>query len=354
MLEAALSHFGFTELPFSSDWRGEIFESKDFRDTRTAVDSAIERHSKLLVTAPIGAGKTEAADEAIRRAKERWDRTAEEPLLVVPLLARAKNQLTVSAVEDTLHDALGISGSSRREVRARRLHQALESRLASGGRVALVIDEAHDLTARVLRELKTLHELRSSTGRPLFAMILVAQDTIRSFMKIHALHLWQRIRVHELKGLRRDEIEPYLRLKLEEAGAPKTFSPDAIGAVKKSQATWLPLDLNQLCQQALHDAWRRGEKQVSAETVEIVLRPNLLFALMKQKGLSQNELAGVSGVPASTLSTFFTRPEEMSAQKREEVRSKLVAGLTKTAAREPDKSRMVIGTPVDGAKGKAA
>lgn len=354
MLEAALDHFGFRELPFSSDWRGEIFESKDFRDTRTAVESAIERHSKLLITAPIGSGKTEAAEEAIRRAKERWDRTAEEPLLVVPLLARAKNQLTVSAVEDTLHDALGITGSSRREVRARRLHQALEARLASGGRVALLIDEAHDLTARVLRELKTLHELRSSTGRPLFALILVAQDTIRSFMKIHALHLWQRIRVHELKGLRRDEIEPYIRLKLEESGAPKAFSPEAIGAVKKSQATWLPLDLNQVCQQAITDAWRRGEKQVSAETIEIVLRPNLLFTLMKQKGLSQNELASLAGISSSAASSFFKHPETMSRERREEIRAKLLAGLERAERKDPNRERSDGSQLVPGRKAAAA
>lgn len=350
MMESALSHFGFTDIPFSSDWRGDLFESRDFRDTARAVATAVERHGKLLVAAPIGAGKTDATEAALERARTAWDGRHDETCLVVPMIARCKQELTVSAVEAALHEALGLRGACRREVRARRLHAALQARFDRGGRTVLLIDEAHDLPARVMRELKTLHELRSPQGRPLFTLLLVAQNTICSEMRMYALHLWQRIRVITLSGLRRDEIEPYIRQKLAEAGAPKAFSPGAVEAVKKAQATWLPLDLNQLCQQAITGAWQRGEKQVSAESVEIVLRPNLLFTLMKQKGISQNQLAGVAGVPPATLSTFFRRPEELTAQRREEIRSKLVAGLAKASPRDPSK----ITTRVDEAADTAA
>ncbi len=147
-----------------------------------------------------------------------------------------------------------------------RLTRLLESK-ASGPRPIVVLDDAHEVPAELMTELRRLGNRQTSGGR-LLQLILIGQPSLESlFEESHGTQLEQRVaRWCRLRPLVVTEIEPYVRRKLgvdgtdTEAGLP--LSPAAmrmLGELSKGN----PGVLDELFDRAFQAAFERGARRIS-------------------------------------------------------------------------------------------
>jgi hypothetical protein len=149
------------------------------------------------------------------------------------------------------------------------------ARLAEEDRlVAVLIDDAHDLDKRTLREIVCLTELHSGNRR-LVQIVLAGRPELKR--KVAALHLGSVALQYELDPLKPQEVGRYIEHRLTRAGyaGKPVFTSEAIEAIARD-SNGIPGSINILCDNALLAAYV-ASKRVSAGTVHEVAR-ELQFA----------------------------------------------------------------------------
>ncbi len=132
---------------------------------------------------------------------------------------------------------------------------------AQGRNSVLIIDEAQNLSADVLEQLRLLTNLETSE-RKLLQIILIGQPELRELLAQPRLEqLAQRViaRYH-LDALGRDETEHYVRHRLEVAGLSRAlpFERRALERIHR-RSGGVPRRINLLCDRALLGAFGRSE-----------------------------------------------------------------------------------------------
>ncbi|WIT13767.1 AAA family ATPase [Paucibacter sediminis] len=140
---------------------------------------------------------------------------------------------------------------------------------AVGQNNVLIIDEAQNLSAEVLEQLRLLTNLETSE-RKLLQIILIGQPELRSMVAQPALEqLAQRViaRFH-LQALSAAETAQYVRHRLEVSGlaGPAPFDAAALRRVHQL-ARGVPRRINLLCDRALLGAYAQGQRQVKRATL---------------------------------------------------------------------------------------
>ena len=128
----------------------------------------------------------------------------------------------------------------------------LEREHASGRRVVLIIDEAQNLSAEALEELRLLSNVNNSQAL-LLQTILVGQPELRATLKERRMRqLAQRIAIdYHITALQASETHAYVRHRLAIAGGnPGLFTPEAHVLVH-AQSRGVPRIINQICDTAL-------------------------------------------------------------------------------------------------------
>jgi len=139
---------------------------------------------------------------------------------------------------------------------------------AAGERAVLVIDEAQNLGAAVLEQVRLLTNLETSS-RKLLQIILMGQPELRATLARPELRqLAQRItaRFH-LRPLSREETRAYVKHRLEIAGSGEDLFP--AGVIRRLQrlSRGVPRLINILCDRALLGAFVQGKRQVESATL---------------------------------------------------------------------------------------
>ncbi len=138
----------------------------------------------------------------------------------------------------------------------------------------LVIDQAENLTAENLRELRRLHSAAALNERSL-TTVLVAASEIKVVFDDADLSAfvenWSR--PEPLGPLSRKAGKAYITTRLRAAGREDSslFSPQAIARVLDA-AQGRPRIINTICGQALLEAARRGDEQIGLDVVEQVIQ----------------------------------------------------------------------------------
>lgn len=139
---------------------------------------------------------------------------------------------------------------------------------AAGERAVLVIDEAQNLDAAVLEQVRLLTNLETSRNK-LLQVILMGQPELRATLARPELRqLAQRItaRFH-LSPLSREETGAYVRHRLEIAGGgPELFRPAVIGKLRRL-SRGVPRLINILCDRSLLGAFAQGRREVDRATL---------------------------------------------------------------------------------------
>jgi len=154
------------------------------------------------------------------------------------------------------------------------LNASLLAAHAAGRNTVLIIDEAQNLSANVLEQLRLLTNLETSE-RKLLQIILIGQPELRTMVASPALEqLAQRViaRFH-LDALSPRETQQYIAHRLAVAGlqGPMPFSQRAMARVH-ALSRGVPRRINLLCDRALLGAYAAGVREVNASTVNRAAR----------------------------------------------------------------------------------
>ena len=150
--------------------------------------------------------------------------------------------------------------------------QFLAAEYTKRRRVILIIDEAQNLDAATLEELRTLSNINAGRHQVL-QIILVGQPELKAALARPELSQFsQRVVAHyALKPLTEAETIGYIHHRLAHVGGrPDLFSPEACRLIHR-HAQGIPRLINLLCGTALVYAYAEEKKQVNADTIQTVL-----------------------------------------------------------------------------------
>src|SRR5579883_133108 len=151
--------------------------------------------------------------------------------------------------------------------------QFLERERRARRRAVLIIDEAQNLTADALEELRVLSNLNAGDGLVL-QTVLVGQPEIRDTLRSARMRQFaQRISVDcHIAPLTRDETHQYIAHRLSVAGGnPRIISFEACERVHASTGG-VPRLINQVCDTALVYGFAEQRNPIDPEIIELVLR----------------------------------------------------------------------------------
>ena len=261
-------HFGLNQDPFSiaPDPR-YLFMSERHREALAHLLYGVSGGTGggfVLLTGDIGTGKTTLC----RRLLEQVPGGCHVAYLLNP-------RLTVAELLQSVCEEFHLTGADApRLLTARECIDALNAFLlrshAAGQSAVLIIDEAQNLSADVLEQLRLLTNLETSE-RKLLQIVLIGQPELRAMLARPELEqLAQRVvaRFH-LGPLLEAETMQYIAHRLGVAGhsGALPFDRPALQRIHRL-ARGVPRRINLLCGRALLGAWANGLKQVDGRVVD--------------------------------------------------------------------------------------
>ncbi len=252
-----LDHFQLTELPFRlSPDPAFLYLSKHHARAKAYMESTIWfTDGFVVITGEIGSGKTTLLETFLREL---------EKDVVVAQVA----QTQVSPIE-FLQAVLVQFGFTPFKMRKAELiatlNQFLVEQYAAGRKVLLIVDEAQNLSNRVLEEIRLLSGVET-TKEKVLRIILAGQPELNEKLDAPELvQLVQRIRLRfHLTALTPEETQGYILHRLEVAGAHgrQLFDPETLPVIFRYSGG-VPRLVNTLCDTALLIAFSSGQPAVT-------------------------------------------------------------------------------------------
>ena len=293
-----LSYYGLPQQPFDvTPDPAYLYLSPSHREALTSLKDGIDnfRGFMMLVAEP-GMGKT----TLLNRLMEELSDSARVVFLFQTqcssreLLCYILNELEV---DHTGMDAVAMH---------RALNQALLEEMLRGRRFVLIVDEAQNLQEPVLETIRLLSDFETTHSK-LIQIVLAGQPQLaQTLMKDSLLQMRQRIAVlTNLKALTSSETAAYIEHRLRAAGWNDKilFSSDALDQIAESSGG-VPRSINNLCFNALLEAFRRNLEFVDADIVKEVAGKLNLESLVRRPemdGASCQPVAGSDAIDTSQL-----------------------------------------------------
>ncbi len=253
-----LRFFGFQEAPFNMtpDPRF-LFFSRHHREAFDHVVYGIEQRKGFIeLTGEVGAGKTTICRAVLAKISP----AIQTALVLNPSLT--ETQLLRAILKD-----FGLQAQGRdRLVYIETLNQFLLNQLSQGNNVALIIDEAQNLTSQVLEQVRLLSNLETDQYK-LLQIVLCGQPELKQRLLAPEMRqLRQRITVRcHLFPLTEEEMKQYIDYRLRTAGwvGAELFQPDGYSVIH-AYAQGIPRLINAACDAALLAGYAAGSRQIGA------------------------------------------------------------------------------------------
>jgi type II secretory pathway predicted ATPase ExeA/HAMP domain-containing protein len=256
------SHFGFRETPFGVTPDPRFFYSNPvYVKALAALVYGIKvKKGFMLLTGEVGTGKTILLRKLMRNLEA-----------TVRFVFVSGSHLTSYGLVELMVQDLGLASKVKPRLEMiQELHGYLLQQLRSGHTVALLIDEAQNLSDGALEGLCDLSNLETDNEK-LLQIVLVGQPELVTKLSTSSMRrIKQRIAIqHRLSALQTmEEVEHYIRHRLHVAGydGPEIFTKEAIEAI------WLysagtPRLVNIICDNSLALACEAANQKVSAYMV---------------------------------------------------------------------------------------
>jgi len=257
------SFFGLKEKPFSitPDPRYLFMSERHAEALAHLMYGVNEAGGFVQLTGDIGTGKT----TLVRTMLEKMPQHADVAVILNPRIS--PQELLLSICQE-----LAIVVSEAAATSSKALVDMLNVRLlaahAQGRRVIVIVDEAQNLSADTLEQVRLLTNLETPSAK-LMQIILIGQPELRDVLAHSGLkQLAQRItgRYH-LAPLTRDDSIAYARHRLKIAGATgEIFTGSALREVYRLTAG-VPRLINVVCDRALLGAYTEDQHRIDAATV---------------------------------------------------------------------------------------
>jgi len=238
--------YNFTEKPFNTTPDTKFFfpSPKHTEALNSMIYAINERKGFVVITGEIGAGKTTVCRALLNK------------LNTNTIVATIVNtHLTPKDLIASILEEFGIehTGATKQKL-LKALNQFLIQQLASDMNVALIIDEAQNLTPAALEEVRMLSNLETEKEK-LIQIILLGQPQLRAKLDSPKLEQFrQRIAVYyHINALNRKETKEYIlyRISLVCPNANgNVFTPEAIELVYE-HSRGIPRLINLACDSAL-------------------------------------------------------------------------------------------------------
>jgi general secretion pathway protein A len=258
--------YGFREPPFNitPDPRFLFFSDRHREAYNHILFGIRERKGFIQITGEVGAGKTTLC----RALLDELGPNYVTALILNPCLN--PEQLLRSVLKE-----LGLQpGDADRAACLEMLNAFLLEQLALGNDVVLLIDEAQDLDAELLEQIRLLSNLETDQ-RKLLQIVLVGQPELRDKLNDRSLRqLRQRITVrYHLTPLSRPEVEHYIHHRLQVVGANgrPAFTPWAVRSVFRYSGG-IPRLVNAVCDKALLAGFVEGKDLLTWRQVRRAIR----------------------------------------------------------------------------------
>ncbi|MCU0976595.1 MAG: AAA family ATPase [Steroidobacteraceae bacterium] len=260
-----LEHFQLTELPFRlSPDPSFLYLSKHHARAKAYMESTIWfTDGFVVITGEVGSGKTTLIETFLKEL--------EKDVVVAQV-----NQTQVTALE-FLQSVLVQFGFSPFKMKKAELlatlNQFLIEQYAAGRKVLLIVDEAQNLSNRVLEEIRLLSGVET-TKEKVLRIILCGQPELNAKLDSPELvQLVQRVRLRfHLTALSPDDARAYVLHRLDVAGSHghQIFTEETFPVIYRYTGG-VPRLVNTLCDTALLGAFALERREVGLEELNAAI-----------------------------------------------------------------------------------
>lgn len=258
-----LEHFNLAERPFSitPDPRFLYMSARHREALAHLLYGLGEGGGFVQLTGEVGTGKTTLC----RCLMEQLPGNVDIAVVLNP-------KLTAEELIATLCDELGVEYP--REVHSIKvltdaLNRYLLDAHARGRRTVLIIDEAQNLSADVLEQIRLLTNLETSTQK-LLQIILVGQPELRDMLAREEMRqLAQRVTArYHLEPISREDSSVYIQHRLQVCGTShRIFNREAVDLIQRLSGG-IPRLINVLCDRSMLGAYVEGKSHVDNRIVK--------------------------------------------------------------------------------------
>jgi len=280
--------YEFSEKPFNTTPDSKFFfpSVKHTEALNSLIYSINERKGFVVITGEIGAGKTTVCRTLLNKLEinTRVATITNTHLTCKELIAQILEELEVDYKPGTKQKLLS------------QLNHHLIKQLANDINVVVIIDEAQNLSTKVLEEVRMLSNLETEKEK-LIQIILVGQPQLKAKLQhIRLEQFKQRIAVYyHIPSLSRDEIQDYIfhRIKLVSSnGYYDIFSPRAIDLIYE-HSKGIPRVVNIICDSALLSGYVYDSKKITEK---------IICEVIKERDLNQAVEVDIQGLsPKGTV-----------------------------------------------------
>jgi general secretion pathway protein A len=305
-------YFGFRENPFNVTPDPRYFYTNPiYQEAYASLLYGIrERKGFIVLTGEIGTGKT----TLLRRLMD-------NPEENIRLVFFYNTTLTFEELISFACDELGlpVKGSERLQ-KIQALNEFLISQSKKGGTVVLLVDEAQNLTADVLENLRLLSNLETAKEK-LLQIVLVGQTELNVKLSQPQLRqVKQRVALHcRLDRLKESEVGTFINYRMRIAGyeGEELFTPKGIREVA-IHSKGIPRLINIISDNALLIAYATSVKKISAEMIKEVVDDLRLDTegLVRDDDFSKTKTVSKSGKNEKEKRPNVSSAELTSARRR--------------------------------------
>jgi general secretion pathway protein A len=258
--------YGFSEEPFAINPDNDFcYLAPSHQEVLSSLKSGIvDRKGIMFITGEEGTGKT----ILLRQLVQMLDPSVKAVLISNP------SESFVEVLKGILHDLELPPGEPDKSSMLSQFHEYLYRGLSRDETVLIVVDDAHEMSAQVLEELRMLCNpdpripgpgsvQEIFAGRPEFEEKLQSRE-LRQVL--------QRVAVRcRLQPLSEIEIQQYIDHRLNKVGSGKNniFTPDAVDLICR-YSRGIPRSINMLCYMAVCGGYALSRKEIGSDLVEKV------------------------------------------------------------------------------------
>jgi type II secretory pathway predicted ATPase ExeA len=262
-----LPYWNLKERPFEATWDTRFFfQSRDHDEALNRLTFLVGERTMLfgMLTGEVGCGKT------LTRAVFAERLEAEHFKVVTQENSGFNFNNLLDGVLKNVQNGTYKPAYSK-FARTEAFRNVVESYYAQRRHLVLILDEAQEMSASTLNELKMLTNFNGG-GKSYLTIILVGQPELRNRLtSLPAINQRISLRFH-LNSLDASDTANYLRHRLKVAGHPggELFTDKSVECVFQA-SNGIPREVNRIAKLALEHAWLDGLPNVGAASVEAVV-----------------------------------------------------------------------------------